>query len=127
MKKVLLNVLLTLSLYFLLNLGANYYSQLAFEEQREIYNKLELSEKLCRKYKDYNNHTAKTLVFCDSTKIIWTLEDSPFYDYVQINDYVKKDSGTMNINLARGDLDTMFTLTIVKESEGHKKLRSRWF
>lgn len=115
-----LKILLIILLGVVIDRCHGYYVATNFDCKEKEYFELELSAKLSRKYIDAENHAYQTLVFCDSTKIQWLLEVSPFYDYLQANDYVEKDSGTMEVKVRRAGFDTSFTLMIAKPIEVHE-------
>ena len=66
-----------------------------------------------KKFKDKENHAAKTLIIKGKTekKIFRKYRDiSGLYEYSQVGDSIKKEKGTAKVKITRGDRDTTFIL-----------------
>ncbi|MBK8806557.1 MAG: hypothetical protein IPO21_07905 [Bacteroidales bacterium] len=69
--------------------------------------------KVINKYKDKKNHDF-SLVIVENRGIVDTLDltwDYTYlFEYIEINDSIKKDSGSYDVHLYRDKIDNIFTL-----------------
>ena len=93
-----------------------YFLLMTFTPSSECINERELRDKFIngrvyKKYIDYNSHLNPKLRISGSSEIVIFENDvSDFYSFVQIGDSVKKAKGSLNVQVIRNNLDTVFKI-----------------
>jgi uncharacterized ion transporter superfamily protein YfcC len=102
-------ILMTIAVYFL---PSN--KEMLDKDRSEVKN-WDLNGVVVDKYIDEQNHNYEILVIKDiksniSVKNIFNNDESIFFEYVQINDTLKKEAGSLKICIKRNNKDTCINL-----------------
>lgn len=80
------------------------------EGEREV-NNMKIEGKVLKKFLDKKEHLYPVLIINGQPhRLIIQIDNSKFYNFVEVGDSLKKEKGNLDIRVIRAGLDTVFTI-----------------